>query len=367
MSPINVGIIGCGNISGAYLKACRLFKILTIEAVADIDLERARARAAEYGVPKAYSVGDLLSDPGIDIVINLTVPSVHAEVSMAALEAGKSVYSEKPLATLREDGQELLKRAEARGLKVGCAPDTFLGGGLQTCRKAIDDGLIGRPIAATAFMMSHGPDHWHPDPAFFYKLGAGPMFDMGPYYLTALVNLMGPIRRVTGSAATTFSERVISSKPLAGTVMNVETPTHITGLLDFTSGAVGTIITSFDVWASELPRLEIYGTEGSLSAPDPNTFGGPVRVKGAKDKEWRELPLTHGYLENSRGIGVADMAYALRSGRPHRASGELAFHVLDTMVSVLEAAESERFMTLGSSSPRPAPLPLGLAEGVLDD
>ena len=363
---VNVGIIGCGNISGIYLKTCRAFEILQVVAVADIDAARAEAKAAEHGV-KAMSVRELLDAPDIDLVINLTVPSVHAEVSLAILEAGKSVYSEKPLATRREDGRAVLETAAAKGLWVGCAPDTFLGAGLQTCRKAIDDGLIGRPVAATAFMMSHGPESWHPNPAFFYQRGAGPLFDMAPYYLTALVNFLGPIERVAGQAVISHPERTVTSKPLAGTVIRPETPTHVTGLLDFASGAVGTLITSFDVWASELPRIEIYGTEGTLSVPDPNTFGGPVRVKRAGEKVWRELPLTHPYTENSRGLGVADLAHAMRSGRPPRAGGDLAFHVLDAMQGVLEAAEAGRRLKLSSTCERPAPLPQGLPVGVLDD
>lgn len=243
-------------------------------------------------------------------------------------------------------------------------PDTFLGAGLQTCRKVIDDGLIGEPIGATAFMTSHGPEDWHPDPEFVYQAGGGPMLDMGPYYLTALVALMGPVRRVCGSARITFPERVIGSEPKRGQVMKVEVPTHVAGVLDFASGAVGTILMSFDVWAAELPRIEIYGTEGSLSLPDPNTFGGPVRLKRAKDKRWRTVPLTHGYAENWRGIGVADMASAIGSDRPHRASGDLAYHVLDIMHAIQDASQASRYVALGSTCGRPAPLPTGLKEAL---
>ena len=228
----------------------------------------------------------------------------------------------------------------------------------------IDDGWIGAPVAATAFMLCHGHEGWHPDPEFYYEVGGGPMFDMGPYYLT--VALLGPVRRVTGSATISFPERVITSQPKSGKRVKVETPTHLAGVLDFKAGAVATIVTSFDVWAADVPRIEIYGTEGSLSVPDPNGFGGPVKVRRAGAAEWSDVPLTHGYAENSRGIGVADMANALRSGRPHRASGELAYHILDIMHAVHDASAEGRHIELKSTCERPAPLPLGLRPGTLD-
>ena len=363
---INVGVIGCGTISKTYLQVMKTLEILDVVACADILPERAAARAAEFGVPKACSVEELLADPDVQIVVNLTIPRAHGEVGLAALEAGKSVYNEKPLAVEREEGRRLLQIASAKGLRVGGAPDTFLGGGIQTCRKLIDDGVIGEPVAAVAFMMSHGHETWHPDPDFYYQPGGGPMFDMGPYYLTALVSLIGPIRRVTGSARVTFPERTITSQPKHGQKIQVNTPTHIAGVLDFANGAVGTIITSFDVWPANLPRIEIYGTEGSLSVPDPNTFNGPVRLWKPETKEWTEVPLTHGYTKNSRGIGVADMAYALRSGRPHRANGDLAYHVLDVMHAFLDASRENEHVQIASTCERPAALPVGLTEGELD-
>ncbi len=366
MGSTKVGIIGCGNISGVYFQAGRTFQILDIVAAADLIRERAEAKASEFGC-RAVKVEELLADPEIQIVINLTIPNAHASVAQAAVEGGKSVHSEKPLTITREDGRKLLDTAKAKGVLVGCAPDTFMGGGIQTCRKLIDDGAIGEPIGATAFMTCHGHEGWHPDPEFYYKAGGGPMFDMGPYYLTAMVNLMGPVRRVTGSARITFPERTIGSEPKRGQVIKVDVPTHVAGIMDFASGAVGTIITTFDVWAAELPRTEIYGTEGSLSVPDPNSFGGPVRIRRAGDKEWSEVPLTHGYAENSRGIGVADMAYALRSGRPHRASGELAYHVLDIMHAFHDASREGRHIELESTCAKPAPLPVGLEHGKLDE
>ncbi len=368
LEKVKVGVIGCGNISGIYLKnLSQRFEILEVAACADLVMERALARAKEFNIPKACCVDELLADSEIDIVVNLTIPKAHAQVCIAALEAGKNVYVEKPLAITREEGKRILDIARAKGLLVGCAPDTFLGAGLQTCRKLIDDGWIGEPIAATAFMVCHGHESWHPDPEFYYHVGGGPMFDMGPYYLTALVSLMGPIKRVTASARITFPERTITSQPKYGTKIKVETPTHIAGVMDFENGAVGTIVTSFDVWSANLPRIEIYGSEGSMSVPDPNGFGGPVLIRRQEASEWSEIPLTHGYADNSRGIGVADMAYALLSGRPHRANGEMAYHVLDVMQGFLDASESGSHYVVNSSCRRPAPLPLGLRDGLLDE
>ncbi|HEV2121571.1 MAG TPA: Gfo/Idh/MocA family oxidoreductase [Chloroflexota bacterium] len=366
VEKVKVGIIGCGVISGIYLKNLPTFDLVEVVACADVLLERAQARAAEYNVPQAYTPDQLLADPAIDLVVNLTIPKAHAEVALAAVDAGKSVYNEKPIAVEREAGQELLRRANAKEVLVGGAPDTFLGAGLQTCRQLIDEGAIGEPVAATAFMAGHGPESWHPDPAFFYKTGGGPMFDMGPYYLTALVSLIGPIRRVAASARISFPERTITSKEKHGEKIQVETPTHFSGTLDFASGAIGTMITSFDVWSHSLPRIEIYGSEGTLSVPDPNTFGGPVRIRKGREKEWQEVPLTHGWAENSRGLGVADMAHALRSGRPHRASGALTYHVLDVMHAFLDSSAAGQHIHPESTCDRPAPLPTGLGPSALD-
>jgi predicted dehydrogenase len=364
MEKTKIGVIGCGKISGAYLGASAKFDILEAVACSDINMDAAKAKAEEYGI-KAVTTEELLADPEISIVVNLTIPAVHAEIATKTLEAGKCAYSEKPFAVVREDGRKVIELGRQKGLRVGCAPDTFLGGGIQTCRKLIDDGWIGEPIGASAFMMGHGPEGWHPSPVFFYKAGGGPMFDMGPYYLTCLVNLLGPVAKVSGSATISFPQRLITSQPMYGTLVDVEVPTHVNGILHFQSGAVGTIATSFDVWASRLPRIEIYGTEGTLAVPDPNTFGGPVLLWRAG--EWKEVPLSHGYIENFRSIGAADMAYAMRSGRKHRASGDLAFHVLDIMQSIYDAAAQEKTVALTSTCERPAPLPLGLRQGVLDE
>ena len=357
IKPMSIGVIGCGVISTIYLQNCTANKHLNVVACADLDLKRAKAQAERFNIPRAGTVEDLLADPSIELVINLTIPAAHFTIGYAALLASKSVYNEKPLAISREDGQMLLEEAGRRDLRVGCAPDTFLGGGLQTCRALIDQGAIGHPVAATAFMLSHGPENWHPDPEFLYKVGAGPMFDMGPYYLTALVALLGPVRRVTGSARISLPERTIGSEPKRGSTIKVETPTHIAGVLDFESGPIATLVTSFDVWAAEVPRIEIYGSEGTLSLPDPNTFGGPVRLRQAGAGRWEEVPLTHGHTGDSRGLGVADMAEAIRQGRPHRASGELAYHVLDIMHAIHDASEQGQHINLRSTCARPEPLP----------
>jgi predicted dehydrogenase len=354
-----IGIIGCGNISGVYFKAGKTLEALDLAACADINPDASKRRAEEFGV-KAVPVKDLLADPSISIVVNLTIPGAHTEVALSALGAGKSVYSEKPLAVVRDDGKRQMEMAKARGLRVGCAPDTFMGVGIQTCRKLIDEGAIGTPVAASAFMMGHGHESWHPAPEFYYKAGGGPMFDMGPYYLTALVNLLGTVKRVCGSARKTFAERTITSEPKKGTKITVDVPTHIAGVLDFAGGAVGTIVTSFDVWAHRMPCIEVYGSEGSLAVPDPNGFGGPVKVRKPGDKDWQDVAHIPGPKWQARGLGVADMALAAVEKRPHRASGDLAFHVLDIMQSLHEASATNRFIELGTTCARPEPVPEGL-------
>jgi predicted dehydrogenase len=367
ISKTKVGIIGTGNISSAYLEISKTYDILEVEAVADIDMDRAKAQAEKFGISRVISAEELVADRDIQIVLNLTPPAGHAAVALSALQAGKSVYNEKPLAIQREDAQRMLQLALENGLRIGCAPDTFLGAGLQTCRKLIDEGAIGTPIGATAFMLGHGPEDWHPSPDFFYKAGGGPMFDMGPYYLTALVSLLGPVKRVTGSTRISFAERVVSRGDLKGHRITVETPTHLVGVLDFTSGPVGNIITSFDVWHSKLPCIEIYGSEGTLSVPDPNTFGGPVMLAKAHSNEWEEVPLVPLRAKNNRSVGLADMAYALRSGRPHRANGDMAYHVLDLMHTIIDASREGHHIEMRSTCQRPAPMVLGLPDGELDE
>lgn len=356
IQPTLIGIIGAGNISSTYLESDRKFKNIRITKVADIDMDRARAQAEKYG-KQAVTVDELLADPEIAIVVNLTVPAAHAPVALQALQAGKHVYNEKPLATTREDAQQMLALAQSKGLRIGGAPDTFLGGGLQTCRKWIDDGAIGRPVVAFARMLSCGMESWHPNPEFFFKPGGGPMFDMGPYYLAALVTLLGPARRVSGMTRITHPERTITSQPLYGKKINVEVPTLVGGLIEFGDETIAHITTTFDVAEGYEVGLTIYGTEGTLQCPDPNGFGGPVRLKRKGKKEWRDLPIQHRWVENSRGLGVAEMAEAIREGRPHRANAELAYHVLDLMHAFHDSAREGRHIAIESTCTRPEPLP----------
>ncbi|RED51965.1 Gfo/Idh/MocA family protein [Cohnella phaseoli] len=366
MDKIKVGIVGTGNISGIYFQNGKRFEAMEVVACADLDVERAKARAAEYGV-RGCSVEELLADPDIQMVINLTIPAAHASVCLQALEAGKHVYVEKPLAVSREEGSKVLELAASKGLLVGSAPDTFLGGGIQTAIKLIRDGRIGTPIGATAFMTCGGHESWHPAPEFYYQKGGGPMFDMGPYYLTALIAMLGPISRVTGSARISYPERTITSQPKYGQKVKVEVPTHIAGIMDFAAGPIGTLLTSFDTMGgSTLPRIEVYGSEGTLLVPDPNGFGGEVRIWQAGAREWSDIPLTHGKADNARGVGAADMAKAILSGRKHRASGELAFHVLEAMHGFHDASEQGVHYQMKSTCETPAPLPVGLADFELD-
>ncbi len=354
---MNIGIIGCGNISSIYFKNCQKLKHVNVVACADLSLERAQQRATEFHIPKACSVKELLADETIELVINLTIPQAHAEVDLAILDAGKHVYAEKPLALNRTDGQRLLRHAQEKGLLIGSAPDTFMGAGLQTCRKLIDNGAIGFPVAATAFMMCHGHESWHPSPEFYYQPGGGPMFDMGPYYLTALIHLLGGVKRVSGMTKISFPQRTITSAPKAGTVIDVEVPTFVSGMMTFENGAIGNIVTTFDVWGHQMPCIEIYGSEGTLRCPDPNTYGGVPLLKRAGEKEWAEMPLTYGFAENSRGIAVADMANASKNNGTFRAQGALALHVLDMMQAFHESADQGRHIDLETRCAQPEPMP----------
>jgi predicted dehydrogenase len=364
-APVRVGVVGCGAISNAYFTAKQVFPILDIAACADLVPERAAAKAKEHGIARALSVDELLADPQVEVVLNLTVPKAHADLNCRALAAGKHVYVEKPLGISRAEGRRTMQLAQRKGLRVGCAPDTFMGDGIQTCRRLVDSGAIGQPLGATAYMMCHGHESWHPSPEFYYEVGGGPVFDMGPYYLTALVNLIGPVARVGALARTTFPTRTITSEAKRGKIVPVETPTHITGLLDFANGATGALTMSFDVWRHRHSCIELYGTEGSLLVPDPNGFAGKVFLAKARE-DFVEIPLSTGHPEYQRGAGLADMAYAIRSGRPHRASGELAYHVLDIMAALVEGGERGGFRKLTTTTTRPAAIPDGLATGTLE-
>jgi len=366
-SKVRVGIIGCGNISQAYFNGAKLFEVLEVVACADLNPEAAKAKAAENGCV-AQTVDELLANPDVDLVVNLTIPAVHAEVSLAALNAGKHVHCEKPLAVHLEDAKKVIDLAGEKGLLVGCAPDTFLGAGLQTARKMVDDGWIGKVFSGTAFMMSRGPESWHPNPAFFYEVGGGPMFDMGPYYITALVHLLGPVKEVSGVTTRAFEERIATCKEQFGKLLPVSVPTHSSGTLVFHSGAIVTVTISFDVHSHGHSPIELYGSEGSLKVPDPNTFGGPLEIWTPTTGEWRNQALSHPYSENSRSIGAADMAYAILDGtrkRSNRSSGALAYHVLEVMHAFEKSSDLKKHVSIASNPPQPEPLPLGLIKGRL--
>jgi predicted dehydrogenase len=361
MKKTTIGIIGCGNIAPAYIRGSRPFEFLDLAFCADQDQSRAEDFAQTHGLT-ALPADALLAEPSIDVILNLTVPLAHKEVSLAALDAGKHVYGEKPLAVNWEDGQEILNTAERNRLQVGCAPDTFLGGGLQTCRQVIDSGKIGQPVAATAFMVSHGPESWHPNPFFFYQPGGGPLLDMGPYYLTALVHLLGPVKQVVGLTRTSFPVRTATSAEHFGKEIQVNVPTHVSALLDFESGAAATMIISFDIWHANLPRIEIYGAEGTLSVPDPNNFGGPVGIRLAGATDWMDVSLSYS-AEVARGIGLADMVVALQKGRSPRASGLLAGHVLEIMEAINTSSTRGTSIEITTRPERPESLPLGELSG----
>ena len=363
---VGIGIIGCGNISQAYFNGAKVFEVLNIVSCADINMSAARAKAKENGC-QAQTVKALLANKNIDLVINLTIPAVHAEVSQQILNAGKHVHSEKPLAVNLDDGKAILDLAKKKGLLVGCAPDTFMGAGLQTCRKIVDDGWIGRITGGTVFLMSKGPESWHPNPAFFYQKGAGPMFDMGPYYMTALVHLLGPVKKISAITSKADEVRIATCKEKFGKLLKVEVPTHYSGSLEFHSGAVITVTISFDVHAHGHSPIELYGTEGSIKVPDPNTFGGPISLFTATKGEWSEQTFSHPYADNMRSIGAADMAYTiLGKNRKHRTSGALAYHVLEVMHAFEKSSNTGRHVAIKSKPAQPNALPLGLIAGRLD-
>jgi len=375
MDPAVIGLIGCGVISEAYLNGAARSKLIRVKSVADLNAEAAARCASEFSV-RAVPVEALLADEEIEIVINLTVPQAHAPVSLSIIEAGKHVYSEKPLATRLADGQVLVLAAAAKRLRVGCAPDTFLGAAHQACRQAIDAGRIGTPVAGGAAVLSHGMEHWHPNPAFFFQRGGGPMLDMGPYYVTQLINLLGPVARVTAEATMGSAHRTVTSEPLRGQMIEVEVPTTVNAVLRFASGANVALSQSWDVWKHRRSPIEIYGSEGSMLVPDPNFFGGEPLVS-ERDGEWQTLDISrHPFgaanrrlrsgaeVADYRIIGLLDMAAAIRQDRPHRAGGELALHVLEVLEAIERAAVEGRHVMIESGCPRPEALPLGEGEEV---
>lgn len=370
-----VGLIGCGRISDIYFKTCAKFPEIEIVACASLDLAESRAKARQYGIERACLPDEIFADPSIDGVLNLTIPAAHAEISRKALEAGKHVYSEKPFVTGLDDGRALLDLAQQKGLLIGNAPDTFLGGRWQTVRRLIGEGVIGRPTGVFAHVGTHGTERHHPNPDFYYRKGGGPLLDLGPYYLTVMVSCLGPVARVAGLSRRTFDRRMIENGPRNGEWMEVEIDTHVESILEFSSGAIGSMTMSFDVWDSNAPRFEIYGETGTICIPDPdpvhgaNIFEGEVWYRTSDTARWTHQPRPagrehwqvaenrHGLNEDSRGFGLVDLARAIREGRPPRASGEMAFHVCEVMHGILGSKHSGQFAMMESTCAIPPMLP----------
>ncbi|PJJ70993.1 putative dehydrogenase [Diaminobutyricimonas aerilata] len=354
---VGVGVIGAGVISSQYLDNLTQFPDVEVLFIADLDLDRARTQAEKYGVPGSGSVEELLAVDEIEIVVNLTIPAVHVEVGQQILAAGKHVWSEKPFALDRDSGRRLLDDAHARGLRVATAPDTFLGAGLQTGQRVVDSGTIGTPLTGLAIMQGPGPESWHPSPEFLFDIGAGPLFDIGPYYLTLLVQVFGPAARVFAVSSTARTTRVIGSGPKAGTEFPVNVPTHHSAIIQFESGASAQLLLSFESQLRRSGVVEINGAEGTLEFPDPNTFEGASRLWARGEEESKAVEAVGSTF--TRGTGVVELARAIRADVPERASGELGFHVLDLMVSIAEAAESGEPVEVTSTTARPQALPEG--------
>ncbi|HEY0476958.1 MAG TPA: Gfo/Idh/MocA family oxidoreductase [Kofleriaceae bacterium] len=363
---LGLGIVGCGNISKTYFSLSPLFRGIEIKACADIVPAAAQARAKEFGV-RAETLDDLLAADDVDIVVNLTVPSAHHAVSRRALDAGKHVYSEKPFVLTVEDGLDLSERAHSKGLRIGSAPDTFLGGAHQLARELIDTGKVGKITGGTCFVMSHGMEHWHPNPDFFFQPGAGPILDVGPYYVTNLIQLIGPVKRVVALGATPRTVRTISNGPRHGERVPVGTPTTIHAVMEFTSGALVTLAGSWDVWSHGHAPIELYGEDGTVFVPDPNFFGGDVRfTQGAavvNELPDREHPLgvpnqqhPNGRMANYRTAGLADMALSILEGRPHRCSLDVSLHAIDALTGILASCDTGTSVAMQTSCERPAAL-----------
>ena len=377
---LRVGLIGTGRISDIYLQTISKFSNVDIVACGSLNLEESRSKAETYDIPTVATPDAIIADPNIDAILNLTIPSAHASVSLAALEAGKHVYSEKPLVTDLADGRTVLDLAAKRGLIVGNAPDTWLGGRWQTVRRLLDRDAIGKPTSCAAFVGTHGTERHHPNPDFYYQAGGGPMLDLGPYYLSAMVFFLGPIARVAGMSNRAFERRMIENGPRNGAWMDVETDTHVQGMVEFASGAIGSITMSFDVWDSEMPRFEIYGTNGTICIPDPdpvygaNRFEGEVWIRTRETSRWSHQPRptgrdswqvaenAHGINEDSRGVGLVEMADAIRHGRTPRCSGELAYHVLEAMTGILNSPTQGRFVDIKSRPTVPDIMPEQFSE-----
>ncbi|WP_152046302.1 Gfo/Idh/MocA family protein [Aureimonas psammosilenae] len=372
-----IGLVGCGVISGIYLHNASLFRDITFTACADMRPESAKARADEYGI-RALTLDELYRSEEVDIVLNLTNPEAHAEVALKALEAGKHVYGEKPLATSLADGQAIMDLAARHGLRVGSAPDTILGPGIQTCRRLVEDGTLGHVMSGVASIMSRGMENWHPAPAYYFRAGGGPVLDMGPYYISTLVTLLGPVSKVTAGGRIGLAERVVTAEgPNVGQRIVPEVPTTIHAILTFASGAQVTLLASWDVWNHGHRPIELHGENASLRVPDPNFMDGPVEIATTRE-DWEKVdtgnslysvlnyPFAAPKYANYRGLGLADMASGIETGRPHRADGALAFHTLDVMLSILQAAEEERTVSIRSTCPTPAPLSLEEAVALLE-
>jgi predicted dehydrogenase len=350
---LRIGVVGAGKISAQYSATIARLPELTVTAVADLDPVRAGLLADRHPGARATSPQEMYAADDVDVVLNLTTPAHHAELALAALAAGKHVYGEKPLAATTAGGHAIVEAAAAAGLRAACAPDTVLGTGVQTARAALDAGAIGTAHAATAFMTTPGHERWHPDPEFYYQAGGGPLLDMGPYYLTALVHLLGPVRRVIGMSSRPRDDRTIGDGPRAGTSFPVGIDTHVTGILEHEGGALTTLMMSFDTWATRLPPIEVYGSSGSLAVPDPNYFGGEVRLFTAGSGAWSVLEPAAGYVDAGRGVGLLDLHDALAGGRPHRAAAEVALHVLDVIESIGSSAVTGRATPIGTTCTRP--------------
>jgi predicted dehydrogenase len=364
MDPVRIGVIGCGDIAPVYLRSLRNFRQVTCIRLADACLERARRLGRQWGIPETGDSGQLLADPDVELVVNLTPPRVHYPMALAAVTAGKHVYNEKPLADSPALARRLLAAAGRRGVRVGCAPATWMGGTWQTCRELVDTGVLGRPVGASMLWLDRGYESWHPRPRSYYQRGAGPMLDIGPYYITALVLLFGAVRRVSGFAATAIPERRIGTGQHAGTRFAIGTADHISGTLEFANGVIATITTSYAAWPAPVDSVQLFGSEATLVLPAANNLGGPIWIQDSWPPSWRRLPVRHGRTDQSQwwAIGVAEMASALRTGEQHRASGELGLHVLEVLDGLLASAADGTARRPGQLPARPHPLQPELAD-----